>query len=462
MTCRARALPPLSRGPAKASAVTNFPTSLRWFAAGAGIAASAVAVALAFAQPLPPLAPLCIFAALVLFSEHRAVTLPTGLLVTPGFMVTMAAIVVFREHGAFMGPLVIGMASALYLPHLRRRAYGWVVFNAGVVGLATIGAAAAYQAVPQAVVDELPLALAGVIAPALAFVAIEWCLLTASYALDHTRRIREVWSELGHLTVQVGSFGVLGVFLGRLYLDVGAATVVLFVVPILVAREMFASYLRVREGYEATLDMLVRALEIKDPYTAGHAQRVARYARYIGEELGFGPGRLERLRYAALMHDIGKLAVPNHLLNKPGRLTAEEFTRVRRHEEVSFEMLSRIEFLRAAALSARSEHTRLDPDNSTRPIDPYVVAVADAYDAMTSTRAYRRALPQPIAFAELRAKAGEQFHPACVDALVRALHARGEVHGLGHEPARVEWPDAPRAGVGSAGLGDLVRLGDTG
>jgi putative nucleotidyltransferase with HDIG domain len=218
----------------------------------------------------------------------------------------------------------------------------------------------------------------------------------------------------------------------------------------------------VRHGYDEMLEMLVRALEIKDPYTAGHAQRVARYARYIGEELGFGPARLERLRYAALMHDIGKLAVPNHLLNKPGRLTEHEFRRVRLHEDVSFEMLSRIDFLRSVAVCARSDHTQFDPDDPDRPIDPYVVAVADAYDAMTSTRAYRRALPQPVAFEELEAKAGVQFHPACVDALVRALHARGEVHGLGHEPSRVEWPDAPRAGVGSAGLGDLLRLGDTG
>jgi HD-GYP domain-containing protein (c-di-GMP phosphodiesterase class II) len=215
----------------------------------------------------------------------------------------------------------------------------------------------------------------------------------------------------------------------------------------------------VRDGYEATLEMLVRALEIKDRYTAGHAQRVALYAGYIGEELGFPPARLERLRYAALMHDIGKLAVPNHLLNKPGRLTPDEFERVRRHEAASVEMLSRIDFLRCVAPSACSEHTRFDPDGEDRPIDPYIVAVADAYDAMTSTRAYRRALPQHVAFAELHAQAGRQFHPACVDALVNALRTRTEVHGLGYEPAHVEWPDAPRVGVGSAGLGDLLHLG---
>jgi HD domain-containing protein len=417
------------------------------------------AVALAVARPLPALLPLCLFGALVLFAEHRAVTLPSGMLVTPGFMVGMASIVVFRHDAALLGPLLVGLVSACYLPHVRRRSWGWVAFNAGVVGLATLAAAAAYSTVPRNVVEHFPLAFLAVPAPALAFVVVEWSLLTASYVLDHTRRIRDVWGELGPLTVQVASFGVLGLFLGRLYLDLGAATVVLFVVPIVVARETFATYTRARESYEATLDMLVRTLERKDRYTAGHAERVARYARYIGEEFGFSAARLERLRYSALMHDIGKLAVPNHLLNKPGPLTRPEFERVRLHESVSFEMLSRIDFLRAVAPCARSEDTRFRPDDPDRPIDPYVIAVADAYDAMTSTRAYRRALPQSVAFEELRAKAGTQFHPACVEALIRSLHRRSEVHGPGREAARVEWPDAPVSGVGSAGLGDLLHLG---
>ena len=103
----------------------------------------------------------------------------------------------------------------------------------------------------------------------------------------------------------------------------------LIIVPILIAREMFASYMRVKESHDETVRMLIRALEAKDRYTAGHAERVADYARYIGEELNFMPARLERLRFAALMHDIGKLVVPNQLLNKPGKLTAEEFAQVR-------------------------------------------------------------------------------------------------------------------------------------
>jgi putative nucleotidyltransferase with HDIG domain len=240
-----------------------------------------------------------------------------------------------------------------------------------------------------------------------------------------------------------------------LYLDLGTGVMLLIVVPILIAREMFASYLKVKESHDETVKMLVHALEAKDRYTSGHSERVARYAQYMGEELNFGPARMERLRFAALMHDIGKLVVPNHLLNKPGRLTESEFTRIRIHEKVSVQMLSHIDFLRPIAAATHSDHMRFDPDDPNHPIEPYMVMIADAYDAMTSTRSYRRALPQAVAFQELRDKAGIQFHPACVEALIQAIEKRCEKHGAGYE-VQDEFDDAPEVGVGSAGLGDLL------
>jgi hypothetical protein len=439
--------------------VTDFPPDLRWFATSVSAVALALVFALAFRGPLPPLAPLVIFVVLEVCSEHGAVPLPSGTLITPGFIVAMASIVVFREHGALLGPLIVGLASGLYLPHLRRRTWRWALLNAGIAGCATLAAALAYEVVPSSVVAHWPLSLVAALPSAAAFVLVESGLLCASYALDKARPFGEVAGELLRVSWQIGAFAFLGLFLGRLYLDVGATALVLFVVPILVAREMFVTHLQVRQRYEATLDVLIRTLETKDRYTAGHVRRVARYACYIGEELGFGTARLERLRYAALMHDIGKLAVPGHLLNKPGRLTADEYARVRQHEAVSFEMLSCIEFLRDIASCACSDHTLFEP-GSDRPIEPYIVAVADAYDAMTSTRSYRRALPQSVAFTELRAQAGTQFDPECVHALIRVLQRRNEVHGLGYEPSRVEWPEAPTAGVGSAGLGDLYHFGE--
>jgi HD-GYP domain-containing protein (c-di-GMP phosphodiesterase class II) len=160
------------------------------------------------------------------------------------------------------------------------------------------------------------------------------------------------------------------------------------------------------------------------------------------------------------MHDIGKLAVPKHLLNKPGKLTDDEFERVQRHAHVCIDILGLVDFLQPMTAAAAGHHARYDgggyggPEGE-RPLEAYIVAVADAFDAMTSTRSYRRALPMEVAFEELRNKSGSQFHPDCVDALIGALEDRGEKVGLGYEDDAVEFDVAPPvAGVGSAGLGD--------
>jgi HD superfamily phosphodiesterase len=432
-----------------------FPKALAWYSAALfGAAVCALAVT-AMREPAPDVAPLVLFGAVVIFSSHRRVRFPNGVHVSPAFMVLMASIVVFHDRGGLFTPTLLGILSALYLPSFTRKTWGWIPFNAGITGIALLAAAAAYDLFPAGTGASPARALLSVVPPALADVGVAWTLLALSYFVEDRRIPREVVGHIGSLFAQVLLFAALGMFLGRLYVQLGATVMALIIVPILIAREMFASYMKIKEAHEETVQVLVRALEAKDRYTAGHAERVAGYARYIGEELNFMPGRLERLRFAALMHDIGKLVVPNQLLNKPGKLTADEFARVRVHESVSVQMLSHIDFLRPIAKVSHSDHTRFDPDDHDHPIEPYIVMIADAYDAMTSTRSYRKALPQDVAFQELRDKSGVQFHPECVEALIRAVEKRGEKHGAGFEEA-AHFEHAPHAGLGSAGLGDLL------
>jgi HD superfamily phosphohydrolase YqeK len=437
--------------------VSTFPSQLRGLTAavlGAGIVA---AVVCALLRPAPAALPLVLFGALMVFSEHRGVVLPNGVAVSASLMICTAAIVVFAHDGSLLGPLLVGVSSALYLPNLRRGKRGWIAFNAGVFALAYAASALVFDAMPHWPATEMPAALVAAVPATIAFVLINWTLLAASYVVEEGRPVRELAHGLGPSLAQAVPFAFVGVCLGRLYLDVGPAVVVLLVVPILVARDTFASYLEVKAANEDTVQMLVRALEAKDRYTAGHAERVAEYARLIGEELRFTPARLERLRFAALMHDIGKLVVPNHLLNKPGKLTAEEFARVRMHEAVSAQMLSHIDFLAPVAQSSLSSHTVYQPDHAKHPIEPYIVMVADAFDAMTSTRSYRLALPTEVAIAELLDKSGTQFHPECTAALIRVLERRGVVRPLEAVTPQPDWEVAPpRAGLGSAGLGDLL------
>lgn len=196
---------------------------------------------------------------------------------------------------------------------------------------------------------------------------------------------------------------------------------------------------------------LVRALATKDAYTGEHTERVARYSSYIGEGLGLSPRKQRRLRQAALLHDIGKLSVPCELLNKPGRLSDEELARVQEHAHTGDDVLGRIAALRRLRAAAAGHHLHYDGGGygaGTPSQQAAVVAVADAYDAMTSTRAYRRALSQEVAFAELRRRAGSQFDPRCVEALIAAVEARGERHGAGYEQSTVVFAvEPPSVGV---------------
>lgn len=422
-----------------------------------GVVAAAVAVGLGLRGPLPALAPLLVFGVLHVFAENQSANLPNNSATNAGFMICMAAIVVFRESGSYLGPALVGMCGGLYWPHVRRLEWRKVLFNSAMFSLATVVGTAVFWALVGGSSGRPAALLLASLPSALAFSVVNLALLSAVVSLASGQPLRAMLTDLGKNHLQIYPFALLGVFLGKLYLDYGPVFIPLFIVPILVARDTFAAYLALKESHEATVRILIGALEAKDPYTAGHAERVAGYAQYIGLELGVPASRLERLRLAALMHDVGKLVVPNHLLNKPGRLTAEEFAHVRRHEEVSVQILTRIDFLAPVAPSATSEAAHFAPvaDDRGQPIEPHIVAVADAFDAMTSTRSYRKALSQDVAFLELRQNAGKQFHPRVVDALIAALRRRGEMHGRGHEDV-VLHSDAPDVGTGSAGLGDLL------
>ena len=432
-----------------------FPRSLRWFTAGVFVAAVLAAAAVGARDRNVPIGAMLLFGGLAAVTAQRQVRLSTQVSLSPGFLVCMAAIVVSVAHGSLLGAMLVGALSNFRIDQLGRGRRGLLPLNMACAALAFLAAAAAYSAWHVGLNRSLAIALIAVVPAALAYLVVVWTLLILSYVVEGSRPWREVLSELLPAGVEVLPFAILGFFLGRLYIDIGPAAVLMIIVPVLIAREMFASYMKVKESHDETVQLLIRALEQKDPYTAGHAERVAVYAGYVAEELDFMPARVERLRFAALMHDIGKLVVPNHLLNKPGKLTEEEFARVRIHEGVSVQMLSHIDFLRPIAMHAHSDTMKFDPDNLDHPIEPYIIMVADAYDAMTSTRSYRKALPQEVAFEELRNKSGTQFHPACAEALIRAIEKRNEVHGKGYEEDS-HFENAPEVGLGSAGLGDLL------
>jgi HD-GYP domain-containing protein (c-di-GMP phosphodiesterase class II) len=399
-----------------------------------------------------------LFAGLFLWSENVALLLPSTVRVSPSFLWVLAAVSAFGGHGAVLGSAIVGACGGLSIYNWRRRRYRVVVYNTAQFLLAAAG---------TALVSETVMKVGGnwvleVVPAAVAYALINVILVLWAIVLEKGEHPAEVWRDMAPALPNYLAFGLLGGVIGHLYSSLGPLVIVLLVIPVMIARSAFAASEALREARERTIGVFLKALEVKDPYTAKHTLRVARYSCYIGEQLGLKPDELEQLRQAALLHDVGKLAVPRSLLRKPNKLTDEEFQQVQRHVHVCIDILSQVAFLRSMTAAASGHHARYDGGGygeGREKLEARIVSVADAFDAMTSTRAYRKALDQDVAFGELEAKAGSQFDPDCVRALISAITARGERHGLGYEEDVVEYDvPPPVVGPGSAGLGDLVSV----
>jgi len=184
----------------------------------------------------------------------------------------------------------------------------------------------------------------------------------------------------------------------------------------------------IKSSYMSTVKALSRAIEAKDPYTRGHVDRVAKYGLAIALELDSELLKDDMFRYALVLHDIGKIEIPDQILTKPGVLTEEEMAIMKRHPEVGAQILSPVKFLKEAAEMVRYHQERYDGKGYPKglkgeeiPMAARVIAVADSFDAIISERPYRRASTIKGARNEILKNAGSQFDPGVVSAFISAL-----------------------------------------
>ncbi len=188
---------------------------------------------------------------------------------------------------------------------------------------------------------------------------------------------------------------------------------------------------KTRENNRLTLHVvqtLAQAIDAKDTYTNGHSGRVAAYSREIATRLGYDDASLDEIYMMGLLHDVGKIGVPDAIINKPDRLTDEEFEEIKKHPAVGDRILKNIKEMPKLAYGARWHHERMDgrgyPDGlsgAAIPEEARIIAVADSYDAMTSNRSYRKALPQNVVREELIKGRGTQFDERIADVMIRIL-----------------------------------------
>jgi PAS domain S-box-containing protein/putative nucleotidyltransferase with HDIG domain len=189
---------------------------------------------------------------------------------------------------------------------------------------------------------------------------------------------------------------------------------------------------QLRRTVEEAVLAMGSLVERRDPYTAGHEERVAKLATVIAEDMGLAGERLEALRWAALLHDIGKVAVPAEILSRPGRLSNVEFSLIRQHPVAGSEILEAIEFGHPVKEIVRQHHERVDgsgyPDGLRGDdilLEARVLAVADVVEAMSSYRPYRAALGTEVALDEIVSHAGVLYDPGSVASCVRVIREKG-------------------------------------
>ena len=243
----------------------------------------------------------------------------------------------------------------------------------------------------------------------------------------------------------------------------------LFLVPLLGLFAVFAhernhrlrGLLELNGAYRGTALVLSDVVESDDHYTGQHSRSVVELALMLASDLGLSDERKRNLEFAALLHDVGKIAIPKEIVNKPGKLDPDEWTIIKTHTLEGEKMLSQVGgFMREVGILVRSHHERWDgrgyPDGLAGeeiPLEARIIACCDSWNAMRTDRVYRKALPLEVALDELTGNAGSQFDPELVEALLPIIErtevrpavapALERVEPRAQAPAPLPWPVTP-------------------
>lgn len=384
--------------------------------------------------------PQFIFFSLVIFlAENFCIDLPKAGAVSVTFTLILAATILF-------GPALPALASVFGAAIWRDIKKGthphrWL-FNGSQYALTTGATGLAYVAAGGPilislnrpfVVNDFPMVLFPITVAIVTFFLSNTILVSTVIGLAEDMSPFSVWLvNVKWAIPNYFALAPLGLAVAQISMTVGLIGVLLILLPLIVARQTFQVYMRLRDAYLDTVRSLIAALEAKDPYTRGHSERVSRLSQRIGQQLKLKEEHLETLRYAGILHDIGKIGTARHILRKPTRLTEDEYQRIKLHPEWGALILMEIKFLSKVIPPIFHHHENFDgsgyPDGIAGeeiPLLARILTVSDAFDAMTSPRPYRAAMPIDVACREMKDFQEIQFDPSIVRALFQAIDYDG-------------------------------------
>ncbi|MGH3303081.1 MAG: HD-GYP domain-containing protein [Streptosporangiaceae bacterium] len=351
---------------------------------------------------------------------------------SPSWAATLAAAVLLGPAAAaFVGAM--SLVSVRHEPRLGER-----LFNGAMHALSGLAAGSAYLAINRSVgvpqYQDIGRTLLAFAVAAVVHVVANHGMIWVINRLNGASALPRGASEsgLGLLLASDLGYASLGLVIASLWMTMDWFAAAIVLVPLFVARWAMAQFTEEQRAYTATMNALCQAVETKDYYTRGHGDRVSRGAVMIARKVGMSSARTDAIRFAGMLHDVGKLGVPTQVLQKTGPLTEDEFAAIQLHPMRGLEIVREIGFLYEALNGIMHHHERIDGCGYPMGLAGHeipefarVIAVADAFDSMTSTRSYREAKRIDQAVSELRRGAGSQFDPVVVEAFIAAVAQLG-------------------------------------
>lgn len=236
------------------------------------------------------------------------------------------------------------------------------------------------------------------------------------------------WNTFKFGFLNIIAMAPFGYLLAYLYSNYNIIGIIMIMVPVLLARYTYTLYIEVKTKYIDTVKILMHAVEARDRYTEGHSRNVANIVEKIARELKYSENRIEQLVIASYLHDVGKIGIDDRILNKPDKLTKEEFEIIKTHPEIGYNIVKDIKDLGDIPLLVRYHHERYDgkgypcgksADELSK--DVFILQLADAVDAMSTDRIYRKAMTKDEIRNELIRNSGTQFHPEIVNAYLKIM-----------------------------------------
>ena len=412
---------------------------LRLYVAGViGAGAAALGVGALAARPAAAdLAAAAMLFAIATATQLRPIHLTQKTKVTVEDGATFAAVLLLDP---LLAMLVAGASRGA--AGLRAKA-SWYnrAFNVAAATLDTAGAAFAYAALAGGARPSGTV-LAAIIAAAGVKFAINSTVVDVAVSLQLRRRLFDKWwARHQRDTLQLLSLYVFG-GLAAIAAASSAMALALLLVPSALALVILRNAARIEARTKAAIHGLAKHIEERDHYTYGHSQRVADLAERLARRMKLEQVQIDLIREAALLHDIGKIGTPDRVLLKPAALDPDERREMNKHAELGFELLEVLPAFWEGAELVRAHHERVDGTGYPRglrgyevPIEVSVIAVCDAYDAMTRDRVYRKALPWDTVRRELEGGRGRQWHAEAVDAFLELVAAERDAAGLADEVA---------------------------